>query len=469
MPPAPPPHTRLAWKRLGRALAALRWRRGASLEDVHRASGLPTAAIFRYENGEKLPTPPTVRRLLGALDYGPSALSATWRWQEETERSKASATARQTLRVDWAWQHGSRAAALLERIATHLESVEPPESIYLRAAVPEPADREHARALRRRLERHPEPRWRRLFAWAVDFRHAGLCELLCLESLDLAVEVPERAFVRAGLALELARMLPDPAGLRWRALGFAGYCLANAWRARGDLVPARDAREEAERSWQRRGPSPLFPEARVLGLQGSFLRSEQQYSAALACYEAALGALDGADAAGRPALWIGKALTLKEMGSFDAALALLIAAAREVAPSNLRLQLALGFNRAVLFGHLGWHPEAAALLPQLREQAERLGPDLGHLVRARVDWLEARVARDLGEIERAVTAFERARRAFAERADACDEALVTLELASVLAATGQADEARELARGLVRVFEGQGLPGPALDAQRLAS
>lgn len=245
MPPLPPWHTRPAWKRFGRMFAGLRWSRGMSLEEVQRASGLQAAAIFRYENGEKLPTPPTVRRLLAALDCSPDILTATWCWQEEVERSTSSREG-PALRGGWAWQHSSRTAALLERIALHLESAEPPETIEPPETVPDSADREHARALRRRLERHPESRWRRLFAWAEDFRHAGLCELLCLESIGLASESPERALARAGLALELAGMLPDPPGLVRRASGFAGYCLANAWRARGDLIPAREARSQAE-------------------------------------------------------------------------------------------------------------------------------------------------------------------------------------------------------------------------------
>lgn len=462
-----PLRTRPSWKRLGRALAGLRWWRGTTLEEIYAKTGLRPSSVSDYESGKAIPTPPVLRRLLHALDQSPENLHATCHWLDRLGRPRAPSHSLMELqRAEWALQRSGRAGDLLERLAAHLSELEPPESVHPPRVTPAPGDREHARALRQRLAGHPETGWEHLFQWAQNFRHAGLCALLAEESVELAGQDPDRALGIAQQALALAGMLPGDRRLAQRARGFAGFCVANAWRAKGQLIPAREARAKAEPAWSRGHGSDtaeLFPEVRVLALRAVFLRSEEQYADALALYEQALRLAGPAD---RPALWIGKALTLKEQGFPAAALDLLAAAGREVDPGDLRLQLAVGFNRAVLLGHLDRHAEARELLPGLRERADRLG---FVLVRAQLDWLEARVARGLGEMELAVTAFERARRGFAARAVACNEALVTLELAQVLAATGQAAEARQLARGLVDVFEDQGLPSRAFAALRLAS
>jgi transcriptional regulator with XRE-family HTH domain len=194
-------------KQLGSALAALRWRSGKTQEEIEHESGITQSTISRYESGQKGLGPEILQRLLATLGQDEPALQATLQWLEAT-----AGTARQDPQ-NRAWQKasvetGQKMTDLLRRLADLWVDLEaPPELRAEPKTVPED-DLDHARALRRRLQRHPHEHWPHLFQWAPDFRYWRLCELLCDESLELAAEEPRQALIIAQGAQQLARHLP---------------------------------------------------------------------------------------------------------------------------------------------------------------------------------------------------------------------------------------------------------------------
>jgi len=164
--------------------------------------------------------------------------------------------------------------------------------------------------------------------------------------------------------------------------------------------------------------------------------------------ERALATSQGGEGKGR--VLLKKSKTLEELADYDAALdALQQAAPLLEEAAEPRLALVLRFNLANLLCHLGRAAEAEAMLPAVNLLAVRLGNDLD-LVRLR--WLEGRVAAGQDRFEDAAAAFQQAREDFATRQLPYDRALVTLELAALLAGRGRAAEVKELARRAAPVF-----------------
>jgi len=91
----------------------------------------------------------------------------------------------------------------------------------------------------------------------------------------------------------------------------------------------------------------------------------------------------------------------------------------------------------------------------------RLGNELDFV---RLHWLEARVFAGMGQFEEAVAAFRQVRGEFAARGIAYDTALVSLELAGLLAEQGRAGEVKSLARQMAFIFKAQGVHREALTA-----
>jgi tetratricopeptide (TPR) repeat protein len=162
---------------------------------------------------------------------------------------------------------------------------------------------------------------------------------------------------------------------------------------------------------------------------------------------------------------IKKGFTLEVMGDYAGAMeALLEALPLAERRRDPRLLYMARFNLAVVYTHLGCYDAAAALLPQVREQATERG-DGNEL--PRVTWLEGRIFAGLGRPREARRLLAQARQDFQRRKKDYDAALAMLEEAGLLLEEGRAAEVGPLARELVDAFNGRGVHREALTALQI--
>jgi tetratricopeptide (TPR) repeat protein len=295
------------------------------------------------------------------------------------------------------------------------------------------------------------------------FHRWSLCEQLVEQSLQAAGDDGDKALELAELACVLAERLPGADGWRRRAQGYCLFHVGNAWRVKGELQLARATFERAQALWDDGEPCDpgAFAPARVLGLRATLLREERKLSESLPLYDEALQLPVTRE---RPYLLLGKSKALEEQVEYREAVAVL-AAAREVIPEgDLLLHLSASFKEAVLCCHLEQYTEASALLPELHGLVEKVGENMNRL---RLTWLEGRIARGFDRNQLALAAFAKVRHELAARKVRYDQALVTLEIAEILAEEGRHHEVQELTRELVPVFEDQGVHREAARALRL--
>src|SRR5207249_1972465 len=112
------------------------------------------------------------------------------------------------------------------------------------------------------------------------------------------------------------------------------------------------------------------------------------------------------------------------------------------------------------------HPEAAALLPELRAFTGA-GQRAHGLDSWRLRWLEGRIAGGLGTTDEGIAALAEARTAFSAKEIRYDEALISLELAGLYLERGRTDEVKELVAAMEPVFRAQGVHEEAQKALAL--
>jgi tetratricopeptide (TPR) repeat protein len=305
----------------------------------------------------------------------------------------------------------------------------------------------------------------------------GLCELLCRESLRLAVIDPERAIEAAELAVLVSDLLKEDEPVRARRLyrlrGYAWAHDGNARRVLGDLRGAEESFSISDAWWEAgdanaEDPGPPSYEPALLDLKISLRTAQRRFPEALSLLDQ-LFALhrDGHGALHRDAHLAGrtlikKALALAEMEEPESAIELLCEAESLVdAERDPRLLFCLRHNLLWNLTTLERYEEAKTLLPEVAA----LRHDLGHpLDLLRLRWVESRIAAGLGPTDEAVQLFQQLRQDFADRGMAYDAALVTLELTALHAAEGRTAEVRKLSIEMARIFRVQNVPREALAA-----
>jgi hypothetical protein len=154
-----------------------------------------------------------------------------------------------------------------------------------------------------------------------------------------------------------------------------------------------------------------------------------------------------------PRLLLKRAKALFDLAEYSRAIealthaAPMIDAARE--PRLFYVQRQLLAHALCYSGH---HVEAQALIGQVRALAERLGNELD-LVRVR--WLEGKLAAGFGRADEAKLAFSQVRADCIAHDHAYDTALVSLDLAAVLASENRSAEVKALARQSAAIFRAQ--------------
>jgi tetratricopeptide (TPR) repeat protein len=120
--------------------------------------------------------------------------------------------------------------------------------------------------------------------------------------------------------------------------------------------------------------------------------------------------------------------------------------------SDGRLRLAALFNRVFWWNDAGRHDLARAALPALTELAKRDGSATD---RMRLAWLEARIAAEEDDLDRAIELFRTVLDKQLELEVVYDSATVAFELAALLLEQGRTAEVLALADTVARVFATQ--------------
>jgi tetratricopeptide (TPR) repeat protein len=297
----------------------------------------------------------------------------------------------------------------------------------------------------------------------------ALCRLLLRKSLEATSHRPELAVQLAFLAVKIAVHLDDAYDHDWvmdlRALAFA--YLGNARRVIGELQSADDAFYEAHSHLRHSGTGNPRVEAEILDLEASLRSDQRRFGEAVDLLDRVIAAYASEDPEVRDPHLAGRALvnkayTLEHRGDIEPA----ILALREAMPMIVeerdpRLVLCLKHNLVCFLSAAGLYQEAATLLPEVTDLAQRLGNDLD-LTRLR--WAEGRVAVGLGKRGAAEEAFKEVQQEFLERDMGYDAALVSLDLAILYAQEGFIQELKQLALDILPAFSSREVHREAMAA-----
>lgn len=469
---------------LGRILAILRTSLDLTQLDLAKRSGVKRASISLYERGLSTPDASTLERLLGAMQFGWSALdfggwfltrlSADCRIAEEAGIEGSAPTPLAT-----AATLGSRLSANVHSICCTAETLRQlvsrlhgeekgdasPEGPKSPAALGPDQDREAARALWNSLK--PLSRGDQLAALpsAPAGSHWALCELLCVESQRLCGEDPSKAGAFCELALAAAELAVGDDAWRANLKGLAFAHLGNVLRARGDLQAAERAFDSADEFSERggSGENGLLEEGLIPALKASLRRAQRRFDEAAVLLDQA--SCLAASAAFRIQVLVSKAKLLEEVGQLEEAAAILFGV-KDAAPVDLepKLLFHIWHNLADTLSKLGRFEEAATFLPEARRHCRQGG---GELNRIRLSWTEARIVAGRGAAEEGMALLSRVRGEFAAREMAYDAALVSLELAVFYAEEGRLDQVKTLARHMAPIFQAQEVHREAVAALTL--
>ncbi len=293
----------------------------------------------------------------------------------------------------------------------------------------------------------------------------GLFEYLVDLSQTAVLEEPRKAETLLRLALDVSEQL-DPVeygpGAVEAAKTRAWTHLGNALRVLGDFRQAELAFQTAELFFARSWLDPV-DEARLLELKAALRRAQRRFDEALELLDASLGVFREVNEPhhqGR--VLMTKGLTLHYKGDIEAAIGcfrtslLLLDSDREprlVAMSQLNLVGCLQDS--------GRSVEAAALIPEVRRMAERVGKRSDLL---RLRWTEGKVADSNGRSDEAERAFLEVRDQLVADSLPFDAALLCIDLAALYFKQGRLDETKCLAESVIPVFRSREVFREALAA-----
>jgi tetratricopeptide (TPR) repeat protein len=285
----------------------------------------------------------------------------------------------------------------------------------------------------------------------------GLCRLLLRKSLEATFHRPDLAVQMAVLAVKIAEHLGDAYHQDWvldlRALAHA--YLGNARRVIGEFQSADHAFHEAHLNLSRSGTGNLRVEAEILDLEASLRQAQCRFNEGLELLETAFSTYSDIDPekndlhlAGQ--VLVKRAITLDQMGDVQGA----VAALRQASPwideeRDPRLILCLKHNLVWFLSSAGMHTEAEESLPEVEDLARRLGNEID-LVRLR--WAKGRIDFGLGRRDQAEDAFRAVQGRLMQHDLGYDSALVSLDLAILLAQEGCTEELKQLALDILPVF-----------------
>lgn len=315
------------------------------------------------------------------------------------------------------------------------------------------AEQCEAPSLLEELGSHPFERQR----WMVDnrprFRTWAFCNLLLEASHDWGFQEPTRALELANLSTIVASALNPVSYGETRVSDLnarAWAVLGNAQRICTDFRSAESSFAKAEEALKAGTGDPL-ERARIQLLRASLHGDQHRF-------EEAHRLLDRAIAVGRrhgdsqitSKGLIKKGISFGTEGRFEAAIECLSEGVRMIDPNvEPRLAVAARHNLIVYLTESGRLDEASTLLEATRPLYSVLG-DAMNLIRLR--WLEGNIAVAEGRLELGEEIYRGVGRELIDRQLGYDAALLSLDLAGILARQGRSQEMRELAGAMLPIF-----------------
>jgi tetratricopeptide (TPR) repeat protein len=295
------------------------------------------------------------------------------------------------------------------------------------------------------------------------FQTWGFCQLLLKESLEAAFEDAGRAINFAELAIRVSQTLGEVYDLNWvldlRARAYA--YLGNSQRVLGELRSAEAAFRDAENLLAQSTTGNDLARAEVIYLKSSLLRAQRRLGEAMALVEQALALYqEQNDAEGVGDAFLKKAKILEEQGDISGAIEALRRSIGLAVPHSRRDRYAR-HNLVLCLAQAGRYEEADRLLAEIRETFARGGQPLDLL---RLHWAEGKVALGMGRLPEAEAAFREVQEDFLARSMGYDAALVSLDLAVLLARERRTGDLKRLASEMLQVFESRDVHREAVAA-----
>ena len=450
---------------LGELISFLRWLRGWSRPKLGKKTGIDKSQLGRYEAGEETPRRASFQKITEATGVPPRVQDFI-RWclrlvrkaVKAGERARVPASkpeSREETRVA-VWAAVDRALSLARAELALLRSAPPPG----RLSPPTEEDHRRVEVLWERLKGTSEAKRRLLIEGAQAYKDWLLCVRICAESETVAANTPGEALELAELALFVARHVPGTDAWRSRLQGWCTGLLANAQRAGDKLRPAETTFARVWRLWRAgKDEAGLLSEAYLLDLEASLRRDQRQFPRALKLHADALKLARPEE---RGFILLNKGFTLQEKGDYELALSTLEQAAEAIdGERQPRLRCVLRFNQAATLIRLGRAAEAAPIVPEVRELAERLGNAIDLI---KTTWLEGNLLAALGRRQEATEALEKTRRDLEAEELPYNYALASLDLALVYREQGRFAEIAALAAEILKIFEAQGVQREAIAA-----
>lgn len=294
----------------------------------------------------------------------------------------------------------------------------------------------------------------------------GLFDLLLAKSREQSFENADLSEAFAWLGLEIANHL-EPRYGRERAEDLrarAWAAIGNAHRLRSDLKSAEEAFQVAAAHLEQ-GTGEVMERAAFFDLHASLLRAQRRFDAALSLLRRAYSIFLRFGERHRAGRTLVKMSTVhRYAGSPERAIPLLYKALDLIDPvREPRLMLVAWHNLTDDLAEAGQLMEAQKLLVKAWPLYQRFPEAWASHPRK---WVEGRIARGLGQHDRAESLLLAAREGFLAEGPgtAYDIALVSLDLALVYAEQGRLPELKRLAEEMVPIFSSRQIHREALAA-----
>lgn len=294
------------------------------------------------------------------------------------------------------------------------------------------------------------------------FHHWGLFDRILATYLSYCRHDPQAGVDLASLALVVLETL-DPvqfpqellADFRASALG----ALGNAQRLAGRLAEAQDTLVAAWENLDEGTGDPL-EEASLLSLEASLYRDRGHVKRCAALLDRAIaiyGEIGDDNAQAR--MLIQKSTALGPLEPVQGIEILHDALAILDAASEPRLELYARHNLTWLLNDAGHPQDALALLEKSRPLYKSFADPWTQL---RLQWLEGRIARSLGDLQEAEAVFRKVWNAFEEKDMRYEQTIVSIDLAEVYSAEGKFGEAVKLVTDFLPVLRSWGMHAEGL-------
>lgn len=316
------------------------------------------------------------------------------------------------------------------------------------------AERAEAPSLLARLQGQPLRRQLLLIRNSRRFHTRTCCEALLASSWRSRFGQPRICADHALLALEVSRLLPATSYGVGSIADLQARCwseLANARRILADYQGADEGFRQAADLLERGSGGP-WERARFLDLRASLLSARNDYAGAEALLIRALGLYRDLGELGSVATALIKRGMIAWNAGHPERQIVFVRQGLELAPAQLEWQVMIGGWQSVILGlhEAGRDRDALAALAQARPYYLELADRTTLL---RFQWLEGMVARSLGRCDQAEGCLAEARDGYLHLGMAHDAALVSFELAALLADQGRQAEVLSLVSEMIPIFE----------------